>query len=166
MFLQLFFKRILILLPLLFSSSVLSSPVRSNPEEIRLFIEKEIRTKILMEYAQWEGVKYRLGGTSKNGIDCSSLMQEIFNNAFGDILNAPLPRTTSAQINHGSKTFREDLRPGDLIFFHISNAERHVGVYIGDDRFIHASTSKGVMISSLQSQYWTEKYTTARRVLL
>ncbi|ELV3374800.1 C40 family peptidase [Enterobacter cloacae] len=166
MFIKVFFTHILILLPFVFSSSALSSPVRSTPEEISLFIENEIRTKILMEYVQWEGVKYRLGGTSKNGIDCSSLMQEMFNNAFGDVLNAPLPRTTSAQIKHGSKTFRKDLRPGDLIFFHITNVERHVGVYIGDDRFIHASTSKGVKISSLQSQYWTEKYTTARRVLL
>lgn len=121
--------------------------------------------KILNEYARWEGVKYRLGGTTPKGIDCSSLMQEIFHAAFEDMPGARLPRTTAGQIGYGTGTPRADLRPGDLIFLRMSHAERHVGVYIGEDRFIHASTSQGVKISSLQNDYWIKRYATARRVL-
>ncbi|ERK06747.1 NLP/P60 protein [Serratia fonticola AU-P3(3)] len=125
-----------------------------------------MRDRILSEFAQWEGVKYKLGGTSKKGIDCSSLMQEIYHGAFADTLNERLPRTTARQISHGVSAPRADLRPGDLVFFRMTPAERHVGVYIGDSEFIHASTSQGVKISSLQNDYWVKRYTTARRVIV
>ncbi|MBB1201003.1 glycoside hydrolase [Enterobacteriaceae bacterium 89] len=156
----------LLLLAVLFSGTAFSSPFRTAPAEQKILpVEHEIRTRILTEYTRWEGVKYRLGGTSRKGIDCSSLMQEIFHAAFDDMLSTRLPRTTSGQIGHGIRATRSDLRPGDLVFFHMSAAERHVGVYIGEDRFIHASTSQGVKISSLQNDYWVKRYTTARRIL-
>jgi len=156
----------LLLQAVLFSGTVFSSPFRTAPAEQEvLAVEHEIRARILAEYTRWEGVKYRLGGSSQRGIDCSSLMQEIFHAAFDDVLSTRLPRTTAGQIGHGTGAPRSDLRPGDLIFFRMSVAERHVGVYIGEDKFIHASTSQGVKISSLQNDYWVKRYTTARRVL-
>lgn len=159
---------------LLILTILLASPAFSSPSSHKGTVttksslpdEKEMRDRILSEFAQWEGVKYKLGGASKKGIDCSSLMQEIYHAAFADTLNERLPRTTARQIGHGVSTTRADLRPGDLVFFRMTSAERHVGVYIGDKQFIHASTSQGVMISSLKNDYWKKRYTTARRVIV
>jgi lipoprotein Spr len=120
----------------------------------------------MSEFERWEGVKYRFGGTTMQGIDCSSLMQKIFHGAFEDTLRRLLPRTTAQQLKQGVKTSRDDLKAGDLIFFRISSNLRHVGVYIGDDKFVHASTSKGVIISTLENDYWSERYNTARRIVL
>ncbi|MGL5384344.1 MAG: NlpC/P60 family protein [Serratia sp. (in: enterobacteria)] len=128
--------------------------------------EHTIRQKILSEFERWEGVKYRFGGTTMNGIDCSSLMQKIFHSAFEDTLRKLLPRTTAQQLKQGVKTSRNNLKAGDLVFFRISSSLRHVGVYIGDDKFVHASTSKGVIISTLENDYWSERYKTARRIAL
>lgn len=159
----------LLILTILLASPAFSSP-SSNKGTVTtkssLPDEKEMRDRILSEFAQWEGVKYKLGGASKKGIDCSSLMQEIYHAAFADTLNERLPRTTARQIGYGVSTTRAELRPGDLVFFRMTSAERHVGVYIGDAQFIHASTSQGVMISSLQNDYWVKRYTTARRVIV
>lgn len=122
---------------------------------------KEVRKKILTEFRQWEGVKYKLGGTSDSGIDCSALIQEIFDTA----LATHLPRTTSEQIKKGRPVHIDQLKPGDLIFFHTKKATRHVGVYVGKHKFIHASSSKGVTASSLENAYWSGHFEDARRVL-
>jgi cell wall-associated NlpC family hydrolase len=159
----------LLILSILLASPAFSSPFRDGgtaTTKSSVPDEKEMRDRILSEFARWEGVKYKLGGASKKGIDCSSLMQEIYHAAFADTLNTRLPRTTARQISHGVGTKRADLRPGDLVFFSMTRAERHVGVYIGDGEFIHASTSQGVKISSLQNDYWVKRYTTARRVIV
>lgn len=159
----------LLILSILLASPAFASPIKGGntvAPKTSLPDEKEVRDRILSEFAQWEGVKYKLGGASKKGIDCSSLMQEIYHSAFADTLNERLPRTTARQISHGVGTTRADLRPGDLVFFRMTPAERHVGVYIGDTQFVHASTSQGVMISSLKNDYWKKRYTTARRVIV
>lgn len=130
-------------------------------------IEEEniVIDNLMSEYRKWEGVKYRLGGETMQGIDCSALMQKIFHSAFKERLVSPLPRTTAMQIGHGKSIRREHLKPGDMIFFTMNHSERHVGVYIGEQQFIHASTSKGVTISSLDKKYWKSRYTEARRVV-
>ena len=159
----------LLILTILLASPAFSAPFKGGntvTQKTSIPDEKEMRDRILSEFAQWEGVKYKLGGASKKGIDCSSLMQEIYHAAFADTLNERLPRTTAHQINHGVGTSRAELRPGDLVFFRMTPAERHVGVYIGDTQFVHASTSQGVKISSLQNDYWKKRYTTARRVIV
>jgi lipoprotein Spr len=127
--------------------------------------EEDIRKKILSQYSHWQGVKYQFGGTTKKGIDCSSLMQQIFHAAFPDTLRTRLARTTAEQIKQGSQAFPVKLMPGDLLFFQMSPDERHVGVYIGNEQFVHASTSKGVMISDLKKDYWKIRFKTARRVI-
>lgn len=127
--------------------------------------DRHIRDRIMAEFTRWEGVKYQLGGNSKNGIDCSALMQEIVHSAFSDIFPERLPRTTASQISAGRGTSRGELRPGDLVFFQMSSSERHVGIFIGGDQFIHASTSRGVVVSNFDNAYWKTRYTTARRLL-
>ena len=109
-------------------------------------------------YNEWVGTRYRMGGTSKHGIDCSAYMQTAFLDAYG----MELPRSTSEQRYLGRQIQKHELRKGDLVFFSRNN---HVGVYIGNNQFMHASTSQGVTISSLDEDYWSRTYTQSRRVM-
>lgn len=115
-------------------------------------------TQLNKIYRQWAGTRYRLGGTDRRGIDCSAFMQEIFNQAYG----ISLPRSTSEQKEIGRKINKNDLKQGDLVFFRKNN---HVGIYLGNGKFMHASSSQGVTISSMDEQYWARTYTQSRRVL-
>lgn len=121
----------------------------------------DIKSKILNQYASWKGVRYRMGGMTKKGVDCSGFVQMTFREQFG----LDLPRDTSRQGAIGQKIKREKLRPGDLVLFRAGSTGRHVGIYIGNDNFVHASTSNGVMISSMNDKYWNNRYHQARRVL-
>lgn len=120
----------------------------------------DVRSAILTQFSSWKGTRYHWGGTTHAGVDCSALMQHIFSDSF----HKDLPRTTSQQIENGKQVSKDELKPGDLVFFKTSPGKRHVGVYIGDNKFIHASTSMGVTMSSLANNYWVEHYETARRV--
>lgn len=121
---------------------------------------ENIRSAILSQYSNWKGTRYHLGGTTHNGVDCSALMQKIFSASFGQ----SLPRTTTQQIHNGQQVSKETLKPGDLVFFKTSPGQRHVGVYVGNNKFIHASSSEGVTMSSLANHYWVDHYETARRL--
>lgn len=116
--------------------------------------------KILEHYDQWEGVRYKFGGNSRQGIDCSAYMQRVFQDEFA----VSLPRSTSEQMKLGARVAKSQLHTGDLVFFRTSSHQRHVGVYIGDGEFVHASTSQGVTVSSLDNQYWGARYELARRI--
>lgn len=113
------------------------------------------------EYSNWQGTPYRLGGNSKRGIDCSALVQNIYRDSF----NIALPRTTDIQAKQGYLVYRNQLQIGDLVFFKTSWTTRHVGIYIGNGEFIHASTSNGVITSSLNNVYWKTRYWQAKRIL-
>jgi len=111
------------------------------------------------------GTPYRWGGSSPSkGFDCSGLVKYAFN----DIEEIDLPRTSNAMARgHGVKVDRNDLKPGDLIFFNIkSRRVNHVAIYLGNDRFIHAPrTGKRVSIDTLNKPYWRSRYVVAKRVL-
>ncbi len=117
------------------------------------------RADISHFYHNWKGVRYKAGGSSKRGIDCSALTQRAFKKK-----HISLPRTTSAQIALGKSIARGQLRTGDLVFFKINKRQRHVGIYIGNGKFLHASTKKGVTISFLANEYWKKRYETSRRI--
>ncbi|MDP5292716.1 NlpC/P60 family protein [Oceanimonas sp. CHS3-5] len=112
-------------------------------------------------YQRWRGVPYRFGGESEQGIDCSAFTQTLYQEAFG----MSLPRSTREQVLLGREVERNELRPGDLVFFRTGRSTRHNGVYIGNGRFAHASSSVGVTISRLDNVYWRSRYWQARRVL-
>lgn len=114
--------------------------------------------KVLSVYRNWAGTRYRLGGTTKAGIDCSAFVKTTMSSAF----NLHLPRSTAEQKSVGRSISKSDLRPGDLVFF---RKNHHVGVYIGGGKFVHASSSRGVTTSSLSENYWARNYTQSRRVL-
>jgi hypothetical protein len=113
------------------------------------------------EFFVWQGTPYRLGGNNKRGIDCSALVKNIYLDSF----NIKLPRTTETQVKNGYLVYKNQLQVGDLVFFKTGWSTRHVGIYMGNNEFIHASTSKGVITSSLENVYWKDKYWQARRIL-
>jgi lipoprotein Spr len=121
----------------------------------------DVKSRLMDQYAGWKGVRYRLGGSTKKGIDCSGFVQRTFREQFG----LELPRSTYEQQEMGKSISRTSLRTGDLVLFRAGSTGRHVGIYIGNDQFVHASTSNGVMISSMNEPYWKKRYNEARRVL-
>ena len=110
------------------------------------------------------GSPYRLGGTSPDtGLDCSGFVDHVFQ----QIAGIRLPHESRAISEATQPLDRSDLRPGDLVFFNTLNqAYSHVGIYLGDDRFVHATSSRtgSVMISRLSDRYWHERFDGARRV--
>ena len=109
----------------------------------------------------WQGTPHQWGGTSRSGIDCSALVQAIYSDAF----EISLPRTTRDQSRIGKRVPRSKLKVGDLIFYKINSRTRHVGIYMGNDSFVHSSKSEGVAISPLDTPYWARRYWMARRIL-
>ncbi|NNF58043.1 MAG: hypothetical protein HKN04_07355 [Rhodothermaceae bacterium] len=108
----------------------------------------------------WIGVPYRYGGTTRRGIDCSAFVQTFMRDHTG----LDLTRTTATQVQEGEAIDKDELQPGDLVFFR-RRGTRHVGVYLDDGEFIHASSSRGVTVSNLEEGYYQRHYWTARRVL-
>ncbi len=120
----------------------------------------EVKERLDAQYRQWRGTRYRIGGLSTHGIDCSGFMYVTFKTKLGVVL----PRSTEQQAEVGNAIERGELRTGDLVFFRTGRKLRHVGVYLERGRFLHASTSRGVMISELDDSYWKAHYWMSRRV--
>lgn len=113
------------------------------------------------EAESWAGTPHEFGGTSRSGIDCSALVQTFYR----DLLSVDIPRTTEQQVKVGKYVKVDDVQVGDLIFYRIDRNTRHVGIYAGDNEFIHASKSEGVTISPLDDDYWQKRFWTIRRIL-
>jgi len=107
------------------------------------------------------GVPYVFGGTSSSGFDCSGYVQHVF-----AMLGYHIPRTADAQYYAGKRVTGKTIAPGDLVFFQTYTAgPSHVGIYLGNDRFVHASSSHGVTVSSLHESYWSARYLGAKRLI-
>ena len=119
-----------------------------------------VKNKLYNQYDKWKGTNYRLGGLNKNGIDCSGFVFITFKSKFGIIL----PRTTQLQVTTGKRIEKTKLQAGDLVFFKTGKLTRHVGIYLEHGKFLHASTSHGVTISSLDNIYWKSKFWKAKRI--
>ena len=111
-------------------------------------------------YNEWKNVRYKLGGESKKGIDCSAFTQRVYKDKFG----IELPRTTVTQVNMGVEVKKAELIPGDLVFFKTSKTDKHVGVYVGNGNFMHASI-KGIQYTSLDKPFYKKNYWTSRRII-
>ncbi|WP_041420495.1 NlpC/P60 family protein [Shewanella violacea] len=120
--------------------------------------ELALKKKFMAFHHEWKGTPYRYGGMSKRGVDCSALVYL----AYKEVLGKNLPRTTADQKDLGHLVSKGELKTGDLVFFKTGWSSRHVGIYLGHSKFLHASASKGVIISTLNNSYWKRKYWQSR----
>jgi lipoprotein Spr len=126
-------------------------------------VEEIANNKLVQYIDSWYGTPYRYGGNDKNGIDCSAFVQTFMQYIYG----IALARISAEQYKQSKRIHREDLEEGDLVFF-VTRGRRagvsHVGIYLCNNKFVHASTSGGVMISSLDEPYYQSHYSGAGRV--
>ena len=116
--------------------------------------------KLIAQYKNWKGTPYRNGGTSRRGVDCSGFVRITYRDLFG----RDLPRTVEEQEDMVGEISASRRLPGDLVFFKTGLFSRHVGIWMGDGQFLHASSTRGVTISRLDSGYWEEHYWKSGRV--
>lgn len=120
------------------------------------------QSKIMRSISKYMGTPYVYGGASREGMDCSGYTMVVYKESVGRLL----PRSAHEQAEVGTPVRLEELKFGDLVFFNTTGqAASHVGIYLGDDLFAHASVSLGVTISSLESSYYKKRYEGARRVV-
>lgn len=115
--------------------------------------------KLWQIFERYQGTPYHYGGTTARGFDCSGFITT----AYRESLGQKLPRSTSQMLRHGKVVQTENIEPGDIVFFRIAGKDQHAGIYMGDNRFIHASTSSGVIASELNAHYWQGRLSQARR---
>lgn len=122
---------------------------------------EQLSNQKLVEYIhKWWAVPYRIGGSTMSGIDCSNFVRGLTNYAYG----LDLPRTSREQAAYCKEISREELKEGDLVFFNTGRGISHVGLYMANNKFVHASTSMGVVISSLDEPYWKRRYVKSGRL--
>lgn len=120
----------------------------------------ELRGDVVRTAAEWIGTPYCSGGESRDCADCSGFIMSVF-----QVSGVQLPRTAEEQYEASTRVKRSALQPGDLVFFKDKKKVNHVGLYVGANRFIHASSSKGVMSSSLDDAYFSQRFCGGGRVL-
>lgn len=116
--------------------------------------EDKVVESLYAQFENWQGVPYQLGGLSKGGIDCSGFVYLTYKNHFG----IELPRTTGQQAKTGQPVKGDVFQAGDLVFFKTGILVKHVGIYVENGEFLHASTANGVMLSRLSDPYWSSHY--------
>lgn len=109
---------------------------------------------------EWWATRYRYGGTTKKGVDCSAYVGRLVNQVYG----FEVPRTARAQYEICEKLSEEDLLEGDLVFFNTRGGVSHVGIYLGDGYFTHSSCSRGVTISNLKENYYSKRFIAGGRI--
>lgn len=130
-----------------------------NPPQNATAESSAVADRLWQVFERYEGTPYRYGGTTAGGFDCSGFIATAFDEALGQ----QLPRTTSQMLATGKAVKPEQIRAGDLVFFRIKGKDQHAGIYMGDDDFIHSSTSAGVTRSSLNGYYWRGRLSQVRR---
>lgn len=116
--------------------------------------------KLLDHVDEWYGTPYRLGGSSKKGIDCSAFVQAVYLSAYA----MSVPRTAREQYKYSRIVSATELQEGDLVFFNTRGGVSHVGIYLQNNKFIHASSSQGVTVSDLFEPYYLKRYIGAGRI--
>lgn len=135
------------------SSAPLAPPAEPTNETIEF--------KLRRAASRWLRTPHRLGGLDRRGIDCSGLVKVLYD----DLFQVDLPRTTYLQAKRGVTVPDGKWTAGDLIFFRPAQKGSHVGIYLANREFLHATVKRGVIISRLSESYWRDSYWKARRVL-
>ena len=137
-----------------------------KPEEQLSFLERYTNAAqdVILQGLKLVGVRYRWGGNDEDsGLDCSGFVRLVFK----DSLGASLPRTAREMSEVGEQIDTSQLKPGDLVFFNtMRRAFSHVGIYLGDNHFMHAPRAGAeVRVESMESSYWMKRYNGARRII-
>jgi cell wall-associated NlpC family hydrolase len=144
-------------------SKVLNTDTKTEHYDLPGFDYTTIREQMLMEIIKYLGTPYKYGGNTKDGIDCSAFTQTLYK----DVFNIDLLRSARLQYTQGKEVSdKDDLQFCDLVFFNTRKRVRpgHVGIYIGENLFAHASSAKGVTVSSINYDYYSRTYMGARRL--
>lgn len=149
--------------------ALLETEELANSLSLDLSMKIEVEEDNLLLYSfidDWKGTRYRFGGTSKRGTDCSGFVYRLFENVYG----IDVGRQSSADLmSMTSRVSKDEIKEGDMVFFNINNRRggraSHVGVYLKDNKFVHATTRNGVIISSLNEPYYKRTYIGAGRVI-
>lgn len=123
-------------------------------------VEYLTNLSLLRFVEDWYGTRYRYGGNTKKGVDCSGFTCNLNTEVFGK----SIPRTAQQQFDAAQKIPTEYLQEGDLVFFNTRGGVSHVGVYLANNKFVHASTSSGVVISDLNESYYRSRFVGAGRL--
>jgi cell wall-associated NlpC family hydrolase len=135
-------------------------------EEQQSFLERytNVAQDVILQGLKLVGVRYRFGGNDEDsGLDCSGFVRLVFKDSIG----ASLPRTAREMSEVGQQVDTSQLKPGDLVFFNtMRRAFSHVGIYLGDNHFLHAPrTGAEVRVESMDNSYWVKRYDGARRII-
>ncbi len=149
-----YLKRALIIIPLIAIGCSYLPILQSIPKD------ESTLDQLRAEIDRWQGTPYRSGGTSRKGIDCSGFAMIIYH----DVFDIQIPRTTEQQVKLGKRIEIKNLNTGDLVFFLPESKKMHMGIYLRHGEFAHASVSKGVMVSNINTPYWKNIFLTARRL--
>ena len=147
----------------MFASSCSSTKTNVTDVEYNVTLTNDEKA-LIREAKSWIGTKYVYGGQSRSGTDCSGFVM----NVYLAVYDKKLPRTSKDQHAYCKIIDKKDLKVGDLVFFATgksSSKVSHVGIYIGNDEFIHASSSKGVVIASLNQSYYVRTFVSAGRIV-
>ena len=123
--------------------------------------QSDVEFKLRQAAKQWHRTPHRLGGFDRRGIDCSGLVKVLYD----DLFHINLPRTSKQQVRCGAAIESGGWAAGDLLFFRPADKGSHVGIYLADREFLHATIKRGVTISRLSEPYWQKSYWKARRIL-
>lgn len=143
------------------SKNIANDPIYNPSGNEQLLSKDEI--KLIKEAKSWIGTKYKYGGHSREGTDCSGFVLQVYKAVY----DLKLPRSSNEQYTFCKKISKNKMRVGDLVFFATGKSKdvvSHVGIYIGDNEFIHASSSKGVVISNLDQNYYVRTFVSAGKV--
>jgi cell wall-associated NlpC family hydrolase len=142
------------------SRTIDSVAIPLNPNATDLNNSPAVLQSLSAQYNIWQQTPYQWGGLTRKGVDCSGFVYITYREALGH----NIPRSTEYQAQLGQSIARNKLRSGDLVFFQTGKKSSHVGIYLSDSNFLHASTSQGVTVSSLDNVYWNKAYRNAKRL--
>ena len=144
------------------TTNISSENIKKKYSRLLGVSEKEITNAKLYSFIDdWYGVPYKYGGKNKEGIDCSGFASKLYKEVFGKEISG----TAASICKQCVKISKEKLREGDLVFFKIETKEiSHVGVYLKNNKFVHATTKAGVMIDDLNEKYYSNYFETAGRL--
>lgn len=137
-----------------------SAELKSYEKKLGISLDQDIDLDLVREVSGWLGTPYQWAGNTKKGVDCSGFVKQVYQKVYG----VNTPRTADGMADIYKKVGRNNLKAGDMVYFKINTARvGHVGIYLQDGYFVHASSSKGVMVNNLSESYYKKYFTKGGR---